>query len=105
MSESRINNTVTSGSIKQLLFMPSGRQLWIVVGKGSEYWTDLDLKFCSCKDFYFTALSDGSGCYHLKSVRKAIEEKKHVIIRFNDSEYVQILKAIADDNMNLLSRS
>lgn len=105
MSESRINTAVASGSVKQILFMPSGKHLWIVVGKDSEYWTDLGLKFCSCKDFYFTALSDGSNCYHLKSVRKAVEENKHVILRFDDSEYVQILQAIAEDNMNLLSRS
>jgi predicted nucleic acid-binding Zn finger protein len=105
MSESRIDNAIASGSVKQMLFMPSGKRLWVVVGKYNEYWTDLDLKFCTCKDFYFTTLSGGADCYHLKSVRKAIEENKFSIIEFDDSEYVQFLQAIAEDSMNLLGRS
>ncbi len=104
MSESRIESIVTSGSVKQILFMPSGKYLWIVVGKDNEHWADLDIKFCTCNDFYFHGLSGGSDCYHLKSIRKAIEENKFVTVKFDDSEYLPFLKAIADDNVNLLSR-
>lgn len=104
MIESRVESAVASGSVKQILFEPSGRQLWIVIGKDNEYWTDLELKFCTCKDFYFNTLSGGSDCYHLKSVTKAIEENKFITIKFDDSEYVQFLQAIADDNVNMLTK-
>jgi predicted nucleic acid-binding Zn finger protein len=101
---SRIDDAVTSGSVKQVLFLPSRKKLWIVVGRDNEYWTDPDLGFCSCKDFYFTTLSGGDECYHLKSVRKAIEENRFTTVEFADSEYVEYLQAIAEDSANLLSR-
>jgi predicted nucleic acid-binding Zn finger protein len=104
-SMSRIDDALASGSVKQMFFLPSGKRLWIVVGKDNEYWTDPDLGFCSCKDFYFTTLSGGDECYHLKSVRKAIEENRFTTVEFSDSEYVEYLQAIAEDNANLLGRS
>jgi len=102
---SRIDDAVMSGSVKQLLFLPSKKKLWIVVGKDNEYWTDPDLGFCSCKDFYFTTLSGGQECYHLKSVRKALEENRFATMEFADNEYVEFLQAIAEDSANLLGRS
>jgi len=105
MSEARIDSIVTSGSVKKMLFLPSGKSLWIVVGKYSEYWTDPDLGFCTCKDFYFSSLSGGSDCYHLKSVKKADKQNMFVTIKFEDTEYVQLLQAIADDITCLLSSS
>ena len=102
---SRVDDALASGSVKQILFLPSGKKLWTVVGKDSEYWTDPDLGFCSCKDFYFTTLSGGDECYHLKSVRKAIQENRFTTVEFEDGEYVEYLQAIAEDNTNLLGRS
>lgn len=99
MSEQeRIDGAIASGSVKQMRFLPSGKKIWMVVGKDSEYWTDPELGFCSCKDFYFTTLSGGQECYHLKSVRKAAEENRFVAIEFDDSEYVQFLQALAEDS-------
>ena len=88
-----------------MLFLPSGKNLWIVIGRDNEYWIDLELGFCSCKDFYFNTLSGGQDCYHLKSVRKAIQERGFRVIEFDDSDYVYLLQAVADDNINVLSRS
>lgn len=90
--------------VRQLLFHPSGRKIWIVVGKDDEYWTDPELGFCSCKDFYFVSLSGGKECYHLRSVRKAAEEGGVTIMDFEDVEYVQILHALAEDHANRLSQ-
>ena len=101
---SRIDDAVMSGSVKQLLFLPSKKKLWIVVGKNNEYWTDPDLSFCSCKDFYFTTLSGGQECYHLRSVRKALEENRFMKVEFADNEYVGFLQAIAEDSANILGR-
>jgi predicted nucleic acid-binding Zn finger protein len=105
MSDSRADNAVLSGSVKQLLFTPSKRTLWTVVGKDNEHWADPELGFCSCKDFYFTTLSGGDECYHLKSVKKAIQEDKFVSVEFDDSEYVLMLKALTDDCTTILTRS
>lgn len=105
MCKSRIDDVIASNSIKKMLFTPSGRSVWVVIGKYNEYWVDLELEFCTCKDFYFKTLSHGSACYHLKSIRKAIEENLFETIIFDDKEYLQLLQALMEDNLNLLSRS
>ena len=97
--------TVRSGSVKQMVFKPSGKKLWIVIGRDNEYWIDPELGFCSCKDFYFTTLSGGQDCYHLKSVRKTIQQRAYTAIEFNDSDYIHLLRAVAEDLINVLSRS
>jgi predicted nucleic acid-binding Zn finger protein len=103
--QSRVDYTVRSGSVKQMLFLPSGKKLWVVIGRDNEYWTDPELGFCSCKDFYFTTLSGGQDCYHLKSVRKTIQQREFTTIEFDDSDYIHLLQAVADDNINVLGRS
>ena len=103
--QSRVDYTVRSGSVKQMLFLPSGKKLWVVIGRDNEYWTDPELSFCSCKDFYFTTLSGGQDCYHLKSVRKTIQQRAFTVIEFNDSDYIHLLQAVADDNIGVLGRS
>jgi predicted nucleic acid-binding Zn finger protein len=103
--QSRIDYTVRSGSVKQMLFLPSDKKIWVVIGRDNEYWTDPELGFCSCKDFYFTTLSGGQDCYHLKSVRKTIQQKGFTAIEFDDSDYIHLLQAVADDNINVLGRS
>ena len=102
--QSRVDSTVRSGSVKQMLFLPSGKKLWVVIGRDNEYWTDPELGFCSCKDFYFTTLSGGEDCYHLKSVRKTIQQGAFTAIEFNDSDYIHLLQAVADDIINVLGR-
>jgi predicted nucleic acid-binding Zn finger protein len=103
--QSRVDYTVGSGSVKQMLFLPSGKKLWVVIGRDNEYWTDPELGFCSCKDFYFATLSGGQDCYHLKSVRKAIKQRGFTVIEFDDTDYTHLLQAVADDNMIVLGRS
>lgn len=103
--QSKVDFLVSSGSVKQMLFLPSGKKLWVVIGRDNEYWTDPELGFCSCKDFYFTTLSGGQDCYHLKSVRKTIQQRGFTAIEFDDSDYTQLLQAVADDNISVLGRS
>jgi predicted nucleic acid-binding Zn finger protein len=103
--QSRVDYTISSGSVKQMLFLPSGKKLWVVIGRDNEYWTDPELGFCSCKDFYFTTMSGGQDCYHLKSVRKTIQQTGFKAIEFDDSDYIHLLQAVADDNISVLSRS
>jgi predicted nucleic acid-binding Zn finger protein len=103
--QSRVDFAVSSGSVKQMMFLPSGKKLWVVIGRDNEYWTDPELRFCSCNDFYFNTLSRGQDCYHLKSVIKAIEQRAFTTIEFDDSEYIDLLKAVTDDNISVLSRT
>ena len=76
----------------------------MVVGRDNEHWSDPQLGFCTCKDFYFKALSGGPECYHLKSIRRAIEHPKHSVLEFDDREYISLLQAIVDDQSTMLGR-
>jgi predicted nucleic acid-binding Zn finger protein len=99
-----VENPIPGGSIKRLFFKPSGRVLWLVVGRDNEHWVDPALGFCTCKDFYFKALSGGPECYHLKSVKKAVDEQGDTSTEFDDDEYVQVLRSIIRDQWDTLSR-
>ncbi|MDP8888418.1 MAG: hypothetical protein M3M89_02165 [Thermoproteota archaeon] len=103
--QSKVDYTVRSGCVKQMLFLPSGKKLWVVIGRDNEYWIDPELGFCSCKDFYFTTLSGGQDCYHLKSVRKTIQQRGFTAIEFDDRDYIHLLHAVADDSISVLCRS
>lgn len=92
---------LAAGSVKLHLFQPSGRRLWTVVGKEGEYWVDPELVFCSCKDYYFVTLSGGAPCYHIESVKKAIQEGVEAL-EFSDGDYVAFLQALAAEAENAL---
>ena len=98
----RIDSTVNLGGVKLHIFQPSGRKIWTIVGKDNEQWADPDLEFCSCKNYYYKTLSNAELCYHLKSVQKAVEQNKAVSIKFDDSEYIQFIKALRRENVNKL---
>lgn len=63
---------VEEGRIKRYVFKPSGRIVWIVVGRGGEYLVLPASGYCSCNDFYFRVIdSKGGVCYHLIGQRLA----------------------------------
>jgi predicted nucleic acid-binding Zn finger protein len=52
--------------VKKYVFKPSGRVVWIVVGKERDYLTMPEAEFCPCDDFYFRVLDrEVNLCYHL----------------------------------------
>jgi predicted nucleic acid-binding Zn finger protein len=52
--------------VKKYLFEPSGRIIWIVVGKEKEYQILPRAGYCPCDDFYFRVINGETGlCYHL----------------------------------------
>jgi predicted nucleic acid-binding Zn finger protein len=52
--------------VKKYIFKPSGRVVWIVVGKGRDYLIMPEAEFCTCDDFYFRVLDRKIHlCYHL----------------------------------------
>jgi len=63
---------VEEGRIKRYVFKPSGRIVWIVVGRGGEYLVLPASGYCSCNDFYFRVIDGKAGvCYHLIGQRLA----------------------------------
>lgn len=73
--------------------------MWTVVGNDYEYWTDPDIPFCSCPDYYFSTLFGDQECYHLSSVRETIkgDNTKFETVEFSDSHYAEFISAIARD--------
>jgi predicted nucleic acid-binding Zn finger protein len=52
--------------VKKYVFKPSGRTVWIVVGKERDYLIMPEAEFCTCDDFYFRVLDrEIHLCYHL----------------------------------------
>ncbi len=65
---------LAEGSVKHYIFKPSGRELWVFVGKEKDYRVIPDSYYCSCKDFYFKVVGGKSrirACYHLIAVKVA----------------------------------
>jgi len=52
--------------VKKYVFKPSGRTVWIVIGKERDYLIMAEAEFCMCDDFYFRVLDRKIHlCYHL----------------------------------------
>ena len=58
--------TVKENRVKKYSFKPSGRTVWIVVGRERDYLIMPEVEFCPCDDFYFRVLDrEVHLCYHL----------------------------------------
>jgi predicted nucleic acid-binding Zn finger protein len=52
--------------VKKYVFRPSGKTVWIAVGKERDYLIMPEAEFCTCDDFYFRVLDRQVHlCYHL----------------------------------------
>jgi predicted nucleic acid-binding Zn finger protein len=59
-------DALTEGRVKKYIFSPSGRIVWIVVGRERDYLIMPEAEFCTCDDFYFRVLDKKVHmCYHL----------------------------------------
>ncbi len=62
----RAFETLKENRVKKYVFKPSGRIVWIVVGKERDYLILPEADFCTCDDFYFRVLDRQVHlCYHL----------------------------------------
>lgn len=78
--------------VKKYVFYPSGKTLWIVVGKEREYIVLPEVGFCSCDDFYYNVMNQSSGsCYHLIACHLAKITRKYDLIREEDGLYDALL--------------
>jgi len=59
--------------VKKYVFKPSGRIVWIVVGRERDYLIMPEVEFCMCDDFYFRVLDKKIHlCYHLIAQKIAL---------------------------------
>ena len=79
---------VVEGAVKKYVFEPSGRIVWIVVGRERDYQVLPEVNYCTCEDYYFRVL-DGEIllCYHLLAQKLAEALGKYEEIKESDSLY------------------
>lgn len=73
--------------VKKYVLSPSGRIIWIVVGKRRDYWVIPKL-YCSCDDFYINVISRRKKvlCYHLLAQAIAERVGKYEVFNITDEE-------------------
>jgi len=81
------------GCVKKYKFMPSGRVVWIVVGKEREYLV-YPLTYCHCEDFYLNVVIRGKveGCYHIFAQMIADILKKYDEVVADDGSFFKFIK-------------
>ena len=83
---------VEQSKVKCYVFEPSGRMVWIVVGKKSEYQVLPRSGYCDCNDFYFRVVSGEAGlCYHLLGQRLAEALDAYDEVRESDEFYDRLM--------------
>jgi predicted nucleic acid-binding Zn finger protein len=79
--------------VKKYVFKPSGRVVWIVVGKERDYLLMPEAEFCSCDDFYFRVLDrEIHLCYHLIAQKIANILEWYETIEERDELYDSLMK-------------
>jgi len=77
-----------SKKVRRYDFTPSGRAVWVVQGRKSEYQVMPDIPFCYCDDYYFRVMDKKRGlCYHIIAQRIAAALGKFERIQKSDSQY------------------
>lgn len=88
----RAFEALTENRIKKYVFKPSGRVVWIVVGKERDYLIMPEAEFCSCDDFYFRVLDkEVHLCYHLIAQKLARILEWHETIKEHDELYDSLM--------------
>ncbi len=79
--------------VKKYVFRPSGRVVWVVVGRDREYLIYHVVGYCSCDDFYFNVI-DGKVplCHHLIARKLAEVLGRFEVVEQGDELYSSHLK-------------
>ena len=81
-------NAVREENVKKYTFKPSGRTVWIVVGRERDYLVMPAADFCSCDDFYYRIMDrEAHLCYHLIAQKIAESLKWYDLIKESDDLY------------------
>lgn len=85
--------TLKERRIKKYVFSPSGRVVWIAVGREKDYQILPAAGFCSCDDFYFRVMDrEASICYHLIAQKLADALEEYDMIEEEDRLYDCLMK-------------
>ena len=80
------------GRVKKYTFKPSGRVVWIVVGRERDYLIMPEAEFCTCDDFYFRVLDKKVHmCYHLLTQKIAQNLSWFEAIEADDGSYEMLM--------------
>ena len=80
-----------SNKVRRYDFTPSGRVVWVVHGRTSEYQVMPDIPFCYCDDYYFRVMDKKRGlCYHIIAQHVAEALNKFDRTSKSDSQYSTI---------------
>lgn len=86
-------DTLKEGRVKKYVFKPSGRNVWIVVGRERDYLIMPEAEFCPCEDFYFRVLDKKVHmCYHLLTQKIAQNLGWFNPIEENDECFEMLMK-------------
>jgi predicted nucleic acid-binding Zn finger protein len=78
--------------VKKYVFKPSGRIVWIVVGRERDYLLMPEAEFCTCDDFYFRVLDRKVHlCYHLIAQKIARNLDWYEKIEESDDLYASLM--------------
>lgn len=83
---------VDDGRVKKYVFEPSGRELWVVVGRSRDYLVLPVAKYCACDDFFYRVLDrERKRCYHLLAVTLAQRQGSYEEIKGRDDLYMKFI--------------
>lgn len=83
--------TLEERRVKKYVFQPSGRTVWIVVGKKNEYLVMPAAEYCTCDDFYFQ-FHQGHLCYHIVAQKLAEATSQFDLIEDDDQLFDILIK-------------
>ncbi len=85
-------DTLKENRVKKYIFRPSGRVVWIVIGRERDYLIMPEAEFCTCDDFYFRVLDKKVHmCYHLFAQKIAQNLGWFETIEENDECYDMLM--------------
>jgi predicted nucleic acid-binding Zn finger protein len=83
---------VKENRVKKYSFKPSGRTVWIVVGRERDYLIMPDAEFCTCDDFYFRVMDKKVHvCYHLIAQKLAKNLDWYAPIEEHDELFASLM--------------
>jgi predicted nucleic acid-binding Zn finger protein len=88
---SNAEGLVSSNAVKKYIFMPSGKIIWIVVGREKEYFVMPDF-YCQCDDFYINVVirKRSKICYHLFAQALAERLGNFEVYEVPDSDFIRL---------------
>jgi len=95
----------SSRKVRRYEFKPSGRVVWAIQGRKSEYQVMPDIPFCYCDDYYFRVMDRKRGlCYHIIAQRVAEALNQFEMLARRDSQYSSITARLRAKETSTKSR-